>query len=212
MTALTIRVRGSHQLELPAERAEVSLAATASGTDAATVTAGVSASASALRAALSSLEASGALERWSNERLSTWSTPAQGDGAAPNFTASISFTASFAALDALGPWLSDVAARPDIAVHGVQWRLTTATAERAASDAAVGAIAEAQRRAEHYARAAGRSAPQLLELADSGRSGGGPMPRMMLAANFDQAGVTGIDLRPAPVVVSAEVEAVFVSE
>ncbi|MBW8804110.1 MAG: SIMPL domain-containing protein [Catenulisporales bacterium] len=114
----------------------------------------------------------------------------------------------------LGEMVTEIADGEGRAIDGPYWTLRrdSEVHQRARTEA----VGEAVRRAREYAAAVGSTLTQLLELADTGMSGGAPHPgaRVMDAVAFAGSGaadegVPALDLEPVRQNVYAEVEARF---
>jgi uncharacterized protein YggE len=216
MSDVTITVRGEHETRVAPEEALVHLAVRTDGPDRADVMARATDAASNLRAALTAREAGGEVREWSTGRLMVRSErPWNADGAQLPLVhhASLEMSASFASLDAVSGWLSEIAEQEAVHIGDVEWLLTPATATATEAQVAAEAVRVAISRATAYAAAIGRAEITPIEIADVGLLRGGeqpstPAPRMM-RASFAADAPASLTLEPADIVVSAAVEARF---
>jgi uncharacterized protein YggE len=167
------------------------------------------------------LEASGVLDSWSAGQLRVWShRPFNSEGRQlpPVHESRGELEVVFRDLAALSTWVTESVTGDEVALGGVEWRLTEATRAQVREAAQRKAVAEAVAKARVYADALGLGAAVPVELADSGLLDArpAPMPRgvMAKAMAFDLADATGAgaELVPAELVVQASVDARFSAE
>lgn len=216
MSDLIVTVRGTSESRIAPERATVRVAAETDGGDRAAVIADVHRAVEPLRASLADLQARGAVETWSNPRVSIWAERPWNDAGAqlePVHHASLVLTAVFADLEAVSGWLDDVSAEPSVRIDGIDWHLTPTTARRLERETAAAAVSDAVERATAYAGAIGRTKLEPLDVADAGLLSATPEPVAERAAlksvMMDAAGSPGFAVTPADVVVTAAVDARF---
>ena len=166
------------------------------------------------------LEASGALDTWSAGQLRVWSyRPWNNEGKQLPLVhqASADVEVVFSDLARLGEWVGDVVTAIEVAVGGIDWRLTDATRRRVQEAAQRSAVADALAKARVYASALGLGEPTPVELADHGMLSVQPMPgaqkpMMMRAVAEIGGGPQGTEFAPAQLVIEASVDARFTAE
>lgn len=127
----------------------------------------------------------------------------QGDQLPLVYTATVSVTADFDDVDALGSWvLTD-----GLTVHSVDWRLTDETLSQVEREVRQAALLEAVARAQDYADTIGLGAVGVRSVRDPGVA---EEPRLQAMAMRD-AGSPQVDFSPQPIEVTAEVHATFVA-
>ncbi len=170
-------------------------------------------------AALAALEASGAITRWSSDRVSVWSNrPWNNEGTqlAPVYYAALSASARFQDFDALSTFVEQFATVSGVTIASIGWDLTEERRLAVTSDIQTKAVQDATVKATTYARAAGLSNVTAVAIADPGMlgdasSGDGAMPmgrgagKMMLA--MDAQGGAQLTFTPDRIEVSAVVDA-----
>jgi uncharacterized protein YggE len=171
-------------------------------------------------AALKALETSGAITRWSSDRVSVWSNrPWNNDGKqlAPVYYAALSASARFQDFDALSTFVESFATVTGVTIASIAWDLTEEKRLAVTSDIQTRAVEDATVKATTYARAAGLSTVTAVAIADPGMlgdssaGGGGPMPmargagKMMMA--MDTQGGSQLTFTPDRIEVSAAVDA-----
>ena len=170
-------------------------------------------------AALAALEASGAITRWSSDRVSVWSNrPWNNEGTqlAPVYYAALSASARFQDFEALSTFVEAFATVSGVTIASIAWDLTEERRLAVTSDIQTKAVQDATVKATTYARAAGLSNVTAVAIADPGMlgdasSGDGAMPmgrgagKMMLA--MDAQGGAQLTFTPDRIEVSAVVDA-----
>lgn len=173
---LTIRVHETATKHCPAERADLRLRIQAEGTDKHAVAERVRTVLRLLTDELADLERGGAVRRWSNEQVTTWSErPFDQDGGRMPLThqTSADVQARFADFEQLGHAVEQWCEIDEVRVEHVQWELTTATRNEASNSLRAQAVRSADEHAHQYARAAGKQAIEAVTIADSGSAEGG---------------------------------------
>lgn len=214
--ATVIAVNGRAEERVEPELGAVSLTVGSSSGDRESLLRDVSAGHERLLAEIRELEASGALESWSAGQLRVWSHRpwnAEGRQLPLVHQANADVEVVFSDLSALGGWLGRISETRNIAVGGIDWRLTDATRERVLETAQRAAVADAIRKAGVYASALGLGEPVPVELADSGMLTT-PQPiqrahQAVLMRAVADAGPPEPEMAPAKLVVEAAVEARF---
>ncbi|MBO1755131.1 SIMPL domain-containing protein [Allobranchiibius sp. CTAmp26] len=196
---LTIRVHETATTLCPAERADLQLRIEAEGTDKHAVAERVRTVLRLLTDELADLESTGAVRRWSNEQVTTWSDRPYGhDGLRRPLThqTSADVQARFADFEQLGHAVEQWCEIEEVRVEHVQWELTTATRNDASNSLRAQAVRSADEHAHQYARAAGKQAIEAVTIADSGPTQGGPDFARAAMAVAESGG--GAELRFAP--------------
>ena len=163
------------------------------------------------------LDVSGALESWSAGQLRVWSHRpwnAEGRQLPLVHQANADVEVVFRDLAALGAWVGTVSGTPNVAVGGIDWRLTDATRDRVQESAQRAAVADAVRKAGVYAEALGLGRPAPVELADHGMLSEQPVPMMHKATLAramvaDGGGAPSPEFAPAKLLLEASVDARF---
>ncbi|NYJ75244.1 SIMPL domain-containing protein [Allobranchiibius huperziae] len=197
--SLTIRVHETATRHCPAERADLQLRIQAEGTDKHAVAERVRTVLRLLTDELADLERGGAVRRWSNEQVTTWSDrPYDPDGRRLPLThqTSADVQARFADFEQLGHAVEQWCEIDEVRVEHVQWELTTATRNEASNSLRAQAVRSADEHAHQYARAAGKQAIEAVVIADSGSAQGGAEFREQ--ARFAPSSGSSTDLRFAP--------------
>jgi uncharacterized protein YggE len=217
----TIAVTGRAEERIAPELGVVTLSVGAQGAKRDDVFARTSAVHERLLAEVRGLEASGALDTWSAGQLRVWSyRPWNNEGKQLPVVhqSSADVEVIFTDLARLGEWVGETATATDeLAIGGVEWRLTDATRKRVQEAAQRGAVADAVAKAQVYASALGLGAPAPIELADHGMLSAQPLPpapkamAMRAVADFGGAAPT-TEFAPAQLVVEASVDARFTAD
>jgi uncharacterized protein YggE len=216
----TIAVTGRAEEKIAPELGAVTLSVGAQGAQRDEVYSGTSAAHERLLTELRGLEASGALDTWSAGQLRVWSyRPWNNEGKQLPLVhqANADVEVIFTDLTRLGEWVGEAATASELAIGGVEWRLTDATRRRVQEAAQRGAVADALTKAEVYASALGLGALTPVELADHGMLSTQPQPiapkvmAMRTAADFG-GGAPATEFAPAELVIEASVDARFTAE
>ncbi len=219
MSDVVISVRGEHETRVPAELGVATVSVRLDGPDRAAVFAQASTLAERLVAELADAQQRGTVAQWSSERVSVWSDrPWSQDGTQLPLVhhAAMSTRSEFTDFAALSEWITAVSEREGVAVDGISWELTPATARTTESEVAQAAVGVAMQRATAYAAALGLSSVRPSEIADAGllKSAEAAMGKQAVAmrAFADSAGGGGgLQLEPRPIRVAATVEARFLA-
>ncbi len=166
---MQISVSGEQHVRVPPERADLNLAASLEGSDRAALTRRVSEAVAGLTDELTALREAGAIERFSVQPLRVFSWKANRIGQRVHVTADLAVT--FVDFEELGRFTAEVGRRDGVRIGGVDWRLTDESADRLRDECIAGAVARATKRAEAMARAAGKDAVEIVEIADPGLLG-----------------------------------------
>lgn len=200
---MQVTVQGSHRVEVPPERATLSLLVLAEAGTREKALAEVTTTANALGAELAAL-AGVVSQVVSPVRVHAWRpTDASGRRLPERVSAQVDLTGVFADLDELAAFTARAGARDGVQVGGVGWSITDATRDRLEAETIAAALAPAHTRALAIARAAGASDVEVIEVADPGLLGGvDPRPEATayraLASTGDFGG-GGVDVVPADV-------------
>ena len=220
MSEVIITVRGEHEQRVAPELAVTRVSVRLDGPERVDVLASATPLVATLREELQKLQDTGAVARWSSERVSVWSDrPWSQDGVQLPLVhhASIGARAEFFDFAALSEWITRIADREGVTVEGIEWTLSPETALSTEREVARGAVQVAVDRAAAYASAIGRASVEALEIADVGllaRPGNesAPQARMFaMAADRVGGGSPGLQFEPQPITVAAAVEARFVA-
>ncbi len=218
MAELLITVRGAHETRVAPERGIAHVSVVADGPERGPVVERMAALAAPLRNDLAARAEAGTLLEWSSDRVSVWSDrPWNDQGVQLDLVhhASVELTATFTDFAVLSWWLGDLAEGDGVQVRYMQWELSPESHSRVEREVATSAVGVAVERATAYAAALGFASVEPVEIADLGllsRSDAGQpeMARMMVAGAAPGGyGRDSVDLRPADIVISAEVEARF---
>lgn len=212
-----LSVTGQASLKRAPERAGVTVTVRAEGAERADVLARVQALAERLTGELGELEASGAVDEWSSERVSAWANHPWNDAGERLplvHYASMPVTAVFADFAALEEWLSPVLGLDEVAVSGPWWTLSEETRAEVERQASREAIEAARAKAEDFAAAIGKASVEPVEISDDpdahfgGGVGGGPM-MMAASARFAMDDGVGaqVSFSPSDVEVAVAVKA-----
>ncbi|GAB3408569.1 SIMPL domain-containing protein [Schumannella luteola] len=221
MSDVTITVQGEHETWFEAERATLDLAIAFDGGDREEVLRRASDAAARVSARLEPLHASGAVTRWSSDRVHVsaqrpWNN--EGRQLPLVHAANVAVQARFRDRDALAAVVNDLADLDGVQITGITWDLSGETRRAALAEAQTAAVRAAVAKGEIYARAAGLSAVAPLAiadpgmLADGGATGGGGVfpgaaaPKMMRAAADSAGGAAGFDLVPERIRIVAQVD------
>lgn len=216
----TIAVTGRAEERIAPELGTVTLSVGAQGAVRDHVTGRTSTAHERLLAGVRELEASGALESWSAGQLRVWSyRPWNNEGKQLPLVhqASADVEVVFRDLARLGEWVGEAVTVTEVALGGIDWRLTDATRRRVQETAQRAAVADALAKARVYASALGLGEPAPVELADHGMLSAQPLPSapkamMMRTAADLGGGPQGTEFAPAQLVIEASVDARFTAE
>lgn len=216
MTKVEIRVRGSHTMTLPPERATVNATVAVDGPEAEPVFAAAAATLARVSASVKERHhpKRGPITRYAIDQVRMGShRPWNSDGLQLPLvhTAAVSITATFTDFDELARWVSWCAGIDGLSIGFVDWDLSEDKRRKVERSARQKAVRDAARRAQDYADALGLGSVTPSAVNDPGL--GAPAQRKVLMASAMAAppgGVPEITLQPEDVEVNAEVEATFV--
>ncbi|WP_250003044.1 SIMPL domain-containing protein [Actinoplanes sp. M2I2] len=196
----TIAVRGEAFREVPPEQAIISVTLSARDRERETVVSRLLERSAALHALLA--EAGDAIERRETGGVRVFPELKRGSERVVAYTGNVDTTVTVADFEPLGQLLLRLAALEHAAVAGPWWQLRPGS--RAGSDVRREAITDALSRAREYAAAVGARIDKLVEIADEGAGGGGPMFRNL---SIDAGGPesAGFEIDPQPQTVQASV-------
>jgi uncharacterized protein YggE len=220
VTETTITVQGTFTAHHPAERATVSLAVHHESVERAAAFSSAVSSVDEVRASISALVdvAVPAIERWSSDSVQVyterpWST--DGTPGTEVVHARVSVRATFADLDALAPWIEQVAAIDGVAVESLEWTLTPAKHTAVTTEVRSRAVQDAVTKATVYAQALGLASVRAIALADPGMLGDQAQGGSPVAAKFSRSmaadGSPALSLTPDQIEVTATVDARFIA-
>jgi len=196
----TIVVRGEAFREVPPEQAVLSVTLSARDRDRETVVSRLLERSNELHALLAG--AGDAIERRETGGVRVFPELKRGSERVVAYTGSVGTTVTVTDFEPLGQLLLRLAALEHAAVAGPWWQLRPGS--RAGADVRREAIADALSRAREYAAAVGAGIDKLIEIADDGTSGGGPMMRAM-AFDAGAPESAGFEIDPQPQTVQASV-------
>jgi uncharacterized protein len=206
-----ISVRGESHVDVPAQLGTVSVVVWASDREAAAAYDRVVSRTAALAGGLAELADAGVVLRWSADPVERYSDEDPGSSRRKHRAHQfVRFTMTDR--DRLTDWLGVAATDETLRAEAVQWSLTDEESDRRQRAARTEAVADARRRAQDYADAAGLGPVRLTALADVGLLGetgaetGGRLRAM--SAGMDLA----MTVRPEGIRVSAQVDARFTAE
>ena len=196
----TIVVRGEAFREVPPEQAVLSVTLSARDRDRETVVSRLLERSNELHALLAG--AGDAIERRETGGVRVFPELKRGSERVVAYTGSVGTTVTVTDFEPLGQLLLRLAALEHAAVAGPWWQLRPGS--RAGAAVRREAIADALSRAREYAAAVGAGIDKLIEIADDGTSGGGPMMRAM-AFDAGAPESAGFEIDPQPQTVQASV-------
>lgn len=203
----TISVTGEGRVEAVPDMATISLGVTS---EAATANAAMAANSDGVRAVIERLKAAGIEDRdiqTSGLSLGPRYDYGRSDGTPPvivGYTASNMVTVRVRALDTLGPVLDGAVSDGANTLNGLSFGI--AENDEALDAARRRAVAEARRKAELYADAAGVALGPLLSISESGGYAP-PMPMAMAEASFAKG--ADVPVAPGEVSLAASVTVVY---
>lgn len=221
-TETIITVQGTASDWFDAERATVEVTVSHDGPKREPVFEATTTVGAQVTAALTELEAAGAITRWSSDRVSVWSNRPwnnEGKQLAPVYYAALSASARFQDFEALSTFVERFATVTGVTIASISWDLTEERRLAVTSEIQTKAVQDATVKATTYARAAGLTNVAPVAIADPGMlgdgsgSGGSPLPvargagKMMMA--MDASGPGQLTLTPDRIEVSAVVDARF---
>lgn len=215
MTSVEIRVRGSHLLTLPPERATVHATISFDGPHAGPVFAAVTGAVAQVGASIEERHHAkkGPVTRYAIDQVRMGShRPWNNEGRQLPLVhdAAVTVEATFIDFEDLARWVAWTAGVEGVSIGYVEWDLNEATRRKVERTARQKAVRDAARRAQDYADALGLGSVQPASLNDPGL--GGPVARKVVMASATAAPADGppeFVLRPENVDVTADVEATF---
>lgn len=213
---MIITVAGTHAVRRAPDLARLNLAAQAKESTAAAALDAASGAANEIAGVLRTLTKEGTVSGWTLEPVTTnsWTeTDGRGRPRGEVFEATASLTADFTSPQALAAFAAAVGRRQGIRLQWTEWRLSDDTRDCADEEVLGGAIAQARRRAEIMARAAGHAGVELVELSDPGMASAVPMAAnlwsMKAYGAADESAGEAVDVTPRDLEISATVQARF---
>lgn len=206
---MNISVVGSSSVVLPAECVVISLAVGFTGSDREQVSRDTADLSDSVRADLVALTADGGGTDAKLSGLRVWTNVAYDEKGRPGesiHTAQVRGSVSVTDLTKVGPFLGQMATTEGVQVEGLDWRLADATTQRVQPEVLAAAFADAQRRAEWIAAAAGGSTLEVESIEDGGSPGFYPRAKMAMAM---ADGAASFELDPEDVEVSATLNVRF---
>lgn len=211
MSEVIITVRGSHERRITAELATIKVIASHDGAERSDVVAVASHKAETVRDAL----VAATPHEWSAAGLAVRAErPWNHEGKRLDLVhhASVTFTATFASIEGLAPFVSTISDVGGIEVTAVTWDLRPDTRARLEREVAAAAVTDAVGRAETYAAALGCARVSAIEVADVGLlSTTEPSPgyaSAMRAISTESAAV-GTVTEPEEIALRVDIEARF---
>ncbi|MGF3054099.1 SIMPL domain-containing protein [Microbacterium sp. YY-03] len=220
MTDVVINVRGEHHMMVAAELGVARVAVRFDGPTRAEVVEKAQRLGAEIQDELRAAEASGAITKWSNERLSVWADRPWNDKGKQLplvHHASVQLVSEWKDFSALSEWISRASERDGVTIGGIGWGLTKEVESATEKTVAQGAVQVAIDRATAYAEALGLKNVQAQQIADVGMMSRemmmkGPAPVMMASARGAMAdSAPAFELEPEEIEVSATVEARFIA-
>jgi len=222
MAVTVITVQGEAEARRTAERATVTVAATADGPDRSPVVDAVAAAAATITALLAAdHDEAGPVVRWKSDRARVWSDRPwnqQGEQLPLVFHAAISVTAEFSDVEALSRFVETASRTEHVDVGAIGWNLTEGSRRELETQVRAEAVRAAVEKARQFAEAVGLHEVSPVAIADPGLLGdggrrdsdhGSPKLRGAMMA-MDAAGAgPQFDFTPGEIVVSAAVDARF---
>ncbi|TPW75924.1 SIMPL domain-containing protein [Schumannella soli] len=221
MSDVTITVQGEHETWFEAERATLEIAISFDGPRRDEVLRRATELADRVAATIEPLHASGAVTRWSADRVNVsaqrpWNN--QGKQLPLVHAANVGVQARFRDRDALTSVVNALADVEGVQISGISWDLSGETRRAALAEAQTAAVRAAVAKGEIYARAAGLSTVVPVAIADAGMLAaggatgaggvfpGGAVPRMARAVADSAGGAAGFDLVPERIRIVAQVD------
>ena len=212
---MRITVHGHHRISRSPELGRLHLQVEASGPDRATALETVQEETARLSGELQALRASGVLEQYAVQAPGTHVERDHDEHGRPTVlrhVVSVAVTAVFTDAAVLGERVSEWALREPLEIGWVDWQLTEATRRELEGSALTEAVADARRRAQVMAAAAGAGEVRVLEVADPGLLSGSEATQdsgARFARAFGANGGGGIAVVPEDVTVEAAVQVRF---
>jgi len=216
---LEITVRGSAERHFPAERATVSMAAAIEGADKAKVFADAVAVQDPLASQLRELVELNAVTTWSSDQVRVFSHrpwDEHGKRGAMVHVARVRVEAEFVDFERLSGFLDYWSGNEGVEVGGISWDVTSKNRRVHEAEVRKAAVEDAVAKAQTYANAVRRGKVVAQQLSDPGMLTGPsepPMPMAYKSMAMDSMGAgPSLDLTPADIVISVEVDARFRAE
>lgn len=216
MTAIDIRVRGTHTVTVPPECATVRAALSLEGPQPEPVFSAISAALADVKASIEALHhpKRGPVTWYSFDQVRVSARrPWNSDGQQLPlvYSAVVPIAATFSDFDELANWVSWSISVDGLSIGHVQWDLTKAKRVKTERATRQKAVRDAQRRAQDYADALELGTVAVRSISDPGVGAAAPVARAALAAQSGPGGggAPEFALRPDDVEVSAVVEAAF---
>ncbi|TPW70622.1 SIMPL domain-containing protein [Schumannella sp. 10F1B-5-1] len=174
MDAITITVQGEHESWHEAERATLELVVAVDGPEREPVFRRATETAAALTALIEPLHASGAVTRWSADRVRVtaqrpWNN--QGKRLPLVHSTSVGVRARFRDRDALADVIARLSDADGVTIAGIRWDLSEETRRAALATVRGAAVRAALEKGKVYARAVGLENVAPLAIADPGMLG-----------------------------------------
>ncbi|TFI00421.1 SIMPL domain-containing protein [Micrococcus lylae] len=212
---MRITVHGHHRISRSPELGRLRLRVEASGPDRAAALETVRQEAARLSGELLDLKAGGLLDEYVVQAPGTHVERDHDEHGRPTVlrhVVSVAVTAVFTDASVLGERVSEWALRLPLEIGWVDWQLTEATHRELEESALTEAVADARRRAQVMAAAAGAGEVRVLEVADPGLLSGGEAAQdsgVRFARAYGANGGEGIAVVPEDVTVEAAVQVRF---
>lgn len=172
--ALTIRVREIASKYVPAERAELRLTVSAEGPAKAEIAERTRVTLDQIIGHLRALQESGAVRRWSNERVTTQSHRPWGDDGRQGelvHRVSAEVWARFSDFEELADAVERWSEVDELTLEEIEWGLTKATTHATEAELRTQVVRSATLKAQQYAHAAGSSTVQPVSISDANDGG-----------------------------------------
>lgn len=216
MPPVEIRVRGSHQMTLPPERATVNATVSFDGPAAEPVFAAAAAALAEVAESITQRHhpKRGPVVRYAIDQVRMGShRPWNNEGVQLPLVhnAAVAVSATFTDFAELARWVAWSAGIDGLSINYVDWDLSESQRRKAERTARQKAVRDAARRAQDYADALGLGSVAVSAINDPGL-GGQVQRKVMMASAVAGSPGGGADftLRPDEVEINAEVEASFV--
>lgn len=213
---LDITVRGSAEERYPAERALVSMAVAIEGTDKEQVFRDAVEVQEPLAAQLQALHDRAAVVAWSCDQVRVFShRPYAADGTRQplHHVARIEVRGEFVDFERLSGFLDHWSGRDGVEISQVGWDVTAKNRRTYEAEVRKSAVDDAVQKAQVFANAVRKGKVTALQFADPGMLGGvdaAPAPARLFAASAERG--PQLDITPAEIVVSVDVDARFTAD
>lgn len=215
--SLEITVRGAAEERFAAERAIVTMAASIEGPDREVVKLRAIGVHENIANELEDLRARGSVSSFSSEQVRvfaqrTWTA----DGARRSSVQAAQFqvVVDFADIDALSLFVDLWSGHNGVDVIDISWDVAEENRRKFEMSVRAAAVEDAKAKAQAYSDALGHGQVAAVKIADPGMlSGADPAPAVHAAmAASGMNGASGLSLRPAPVVIGAQVHVRFIAD